>query len=270
MPEESEAAATERKHKAEFAANLDTQGRLWFVDQLDLDQPREPYHFKPRALHDTTKKRAAVNAGSLVSFVAGVSAQAKDDILNSVLLAQLAANKKYNRERDTVNWYAFYRNVLEHVGWALQAFEFTQYKHDEARFTMDKAVLKILVALLTGTGEYDVAKLTIEALKNLPEHDNRVVLFERESHEMRMGNFQIAVANETDTAVAVKMGAFYFTTTQDVTHILWAEFTQSSLTFYRGTQSMTLDTTIYAKVRDQIINKLGDRATQFVKDLEID
>src|SRR5216683_1057876 len=54
---------------------------------------------------------AYVNAGSVVSFVSGVSSRNQTDVLNTTLLAQLAANKKFDREIDTVNWYKFYRSV---------------------------------------------------------------------------------------------------------------------------------------------------------------
>lgn len=42
--------------------------------------------------------------------------------MNSTLLAQLAANKKFDRETDTANWYSEYANVLETVGWVVTSF----------------------------------------------------------------------------------------------------------------------------------------------------
>ena len=56
----------------------------------------------------------------MVTFVDGLSGQQKEDVLNSTLLAQLTANRKHDRERDTGAWYDAYRGVLEQVGWASQ------------------------------------------------------------------------------------------------------------------------------------------------------
>ena len=58
-----------------------------------------------------------VVAASVVSFADGVTGQQKEDLLNSTLLAQLAANRRHDRERDTLNWYDAYRRVLRGVGW---------------------------------------------------------------------------------------------------------------------------------------------------------
>src|ERR1700722_617734 len=44
-----------------------------------------------------------VAAASIVSFADGVSGQQKEDLLNSTLLAQLVANRRCDRERDTLN-----------------------------------------------------------------------------------------------------------------------------------------------------------------------
>ena len=48
---------------------------------------------------------ANVDAASVVTFVDGLSGQQKEDVLNSTLLAQLTANRKHDRERDTGAWY---------------------------------------------------------------------------------------------------------------------------------------------------------------------
>src|SRR3984957_624544 len=65
-----------------------------------------------------------VAAASIVSFADGVSGQQKEDLLNSTLLAQLVANRRCDRERDTLNWYDAYRSVLRGVGWHSETASF--------------------------------------------------------------------------------------------------------------------------------------------------
>src|SRR5947199_6215051 len=96
-----------------------------FISALELAMPGVSAR---RVRLDVAQPSAAVDAGSLVSFVAGVSEQHRADVLNATLLAQLAANKKFDRELDTRNWYAFYRNVLERVGWVVPDFSFTRFE----------------------------------------------------------------------------------------------------------------------------------------------
>jgi len=213
---------------------------------------------------------AAVDAAAVVSFVDGVSGQHKADVLNSVLLAQLAANKKYNRETDTANWYTFYRSVLEYVGWVVPAFSFSRFSTDGARFTVDGVVVKLLQAIASEQ-EIAVIRSAIDALKALQDRDGRVVLFETQSHSAALGNFQISTVGESaDGTVVMKIGAFYFGTTETVTRVLWFNFPRSGTRMYQAAQTMTLDDDVYVRVRQIIVDKLGDRAVSFIQDLDIE
>ena len=86
--------------------------------------------------------------GSLVSFVSNLTGQQKQDILDSSLLAQLAASKKYDREKDTENWYKFYTKVMENVGWVIQGFRFNKHDSKQSDFKLSQLTLEILSGLV--------------------------------------------------------------------------------------------------------------------------
>lgn len=215
-----------------------------------------------------TDKAGYVDAGSLVSFLAGVPLLHKHDVLNSTLLAQLAANVKYDREKQTTEWYKYYRTVLENVGWVIGSFDFTDYQSSGAEFTADKVILKILEAIATGN-DLAVVAATMEALNSLGDDAPAVKIFETSSHSANNGAFQIAAAAESDGVVVLKIGAFSFATTQTVTRILWFRFSSGATSFYKGDEVINLDDQVYAQVREAIVEKLGDRAVTFVKELPI-
>lgn len=212
-------------------------------------------------------KAGYVDAGSLVSFVAGVPLQHKQDVLNSTLLAQLAASAQYSREKQTAEWYAYYRNVLENIGWVIGKFSYTDYSSSGAQFTADKVILKILEAIATGN-DLAVVAATMEALNSLGDDDPAVKIFETSSHTANDGTFQIAAAAESDGVVVLKIGAFGFSTTQTVTRVLWFRFETGMTKFYKGDEVINLDDQIYAQVRQAVIEKLGDKAITFVKNLK--
>lgn len=241
-----------------------------FIDRLELAEPTpELARLIPAAprLVDT-EKGGYVDDGSMVSFVAGLSATHKSDVLNSTLLAQLAANKQFDREEKTEAWYDFYRTVLENVGWVIQAFDFTRFETAGATFSVDEVVVKILAAIAT-QNDIAVVTETLEAMKALTAEDGRVVLFNQESHSLQKGNFQIGVCSESDGVVVMKIGTFYFSTTQQVTRLLWMQFSSSESGFYQGAQTVNLNEEVYAQVRQQVVDKLGDKARTFVADLDI-
>jgi hypothetical protein len=214
------------------------------------------------------KEGTFVAAGSVVSFVAGVSGQSQNDVLNSALLAQLASDKKFNREKNVTDWYDFYRSVLENVGWVLQGFDFTEYKAGGDKFEADKAILEILAAVVT-QNELLIIKAAIEAAKSLPTTDGRISLFDHFTTTGTTSAFQIGVASQQNNAVAMKMGAFLFTAKTNVTQVLWFKFANRDSSLTKSTQTITLNTEVYDQVRTTVQQKLGDLTRTFVANLDI-
>src|SRR4051794_10822879 len=70
---------------------------------------------------DEAKKQAQVVGSALVAFAPGVSAQTRVAISDSALLAQLVANKRASQDTNPIKWFDAYAEVLQNVGWVLQA-----------------------------------------------------------------------------------------------------------------------------------------------------
>lgn len=215
-----------------------------------------------------TEAAGYVDDGALTSFVAGLAAQQKRDVLNSTLLAQLAANKAYDREKQTTEWYKKYREVLETVGWVLQEFDFTIFQTSGASFDVQEVVLKLLAAIAT-QDDIAVVTETLDAMKALSDEDGRVVLFNTASHSFHKGNFQVGAAAESDGVVVMKIGAFHFGTTETVNRLLWLRFSSNVSNMYQGSQTMNLNEQVYAQVRQAVIDKLGANAETYVGNLDI-
>ena len=254
------------------SSNVQLDRARSFISELELPPERGGLVFRDSQQLFVPKDgqlSAYVNAGSVVSFVSGVSSRSQTDVLNTTLLAQLAANKKFDRETDTVNWYKFYRSVLENVGWVLQDFDFTEYSTSGNVFTMDQAVLSILAAV-AAQNEFLVIKAAIDAAKGLADkNDGRIALFDAASSRGTKGAFQLGVATETNCVVAMKLGVFYFTTGTAITKVLWFKFSSKQSSLYQSSQSVTLDSGVYANVRSDVEQKLGDRTRQFLASLEL-
>ena len=217
---------------------------------------------------DPRQPSGFVDNGSLVTFLAGVDRQSQADVLNSMLLAQLAANKKFDREKDTVAWYAFYHDVLENLGWVVQQFAFARYDVAGSTATVDKVVLDLLAAVATENG-VAVAKSAIQALKALSSDDHRFTIFKHSSHSAQNGNFQVANCSSTGGVLKMSLGAFYFSSTQEDTQVLFFGWSSSNTNIYQSGQSIVLDRDVYAQVRQNVIAKLGEHAKTFVDDLDI-
>lgn len=242
--------------------------RIKFIQELELDIPIGDYIIGKRQFHTSDIPSAAVDGASLQSFVANLDFQGKSDVLNSTLLGQLAANKKFNREEKPEEWYNFYKSVLENVGWVLQEFNFNKYNASTASFETSKAIIEVLSALCTGN-EILIVKSAIDALNALKTEDNRVTIFEQNSHSLKKGNFQISICNQQNRQITMKVGCFYFDTSENIVRVLWHKFNSSKCNMYSGGQVITLNEDIYSRVRDSVIKKLGDNALKFIDNLDI-
>lgn len=241
-----------------------------YIDSLKLEDP-PPSLLTTRDTFANIKsdeESANVDAGSLISFDAKVTSQQKKDVLNSTLLAQLAANYAHDREADPVGWYKKYREVLENTGWTISGWNFNQFNSGSARFSADKVIIDILTSIATGN-QMLIVKETIDALNALDNGDGRVTLFDRESTNLTKGNFQVAVSTVVSDVVVLQLGAFYFETNHQVTRVLFFEFESGSTSFYKGAQTVNLNEEIYSRIRQKIVDKLGDRAEQYIDDLPI-
>lgn len=221
----------------------------------------------------TDKPSANIDAGSLVSFTANVSDQHRSDALNSTLLAQLNSDKLFNRfdPAQVIPWYQNYTTVLSKIGWDMQEFDFVNYQASGSTFSIDQSIIQILASFLTAP-ELAVEQAALTALENLKTDDPWYTVWDQQSHSANGGNFQLASCtdnNGAENTLVIKMSAYSFSTTETTTRFLWTNYSSSDTQLHYANETATLDEDVYTQVRQQIIDKLGDKAKTFVGSLDI-
>ena len=214
--------------------------------------------------------QAAIDAGSLLSFVDGVSPQEKDDVIFSVQLAQRGASGAFNRFTQTQSWYQKYTEILENIGWTAEQLAFAQYNQGEGEFRMDKAALKVIAAIAT-QNQLAILQESMKALEGLAENEGSIRLFDLHSSSQISGNFQIgAVQKAKNKALSMALGAFHVQGTDARRRFLFFSWGAQKVSFWTAAQKMTLNVTFYAQHRDKVQQKLGAAAADFINDLPLD
>jgi hypothetical protein len=221
---------------------------------------------KPAALPE--KLDAAVNAGSILSFVAEVEANERKDILYTVQLAQRVADKACDRFAETKTWYGKYNEVLEAVGWATEQYAFTAHKQEEGNLRMDKAALQIITAIAAGN-QLGAITASISALEKLAADDNAITLFDHYASGDLSGNFQIGAVQKSNGILSMALGAFYFRTAARRKKFLFFTWGENEVNFWTAAQKMTFNTGIYSRVRGDVEKKLGARAVEYIAAIDI-
>lgn len=211
---------------------------------------------------------ARIDAGSVVSFVDGLDAQEKDDVLFSVLLAQRGASGAHDRFTETQAWYRKYVEILENLGWATEQMAFRRYEQGDGEFRMDKEALAVIGAIATGN-QLAVLKEAIASLDKLADDDGSIQLFDFHSSQGHSGNFQLGTAQKSDNgAISMVLGAFYFRSSDDRKGFLFFKWGKQDVNFWTSVQRMTLNSKLYAGLRAEVTARLGD-GHAFIGDLQL-
>ncbi len=228
-----------------------------------------PLGVSTSARHADYTEQGFVCGGSTVSFTENLKGQQKSDVLNSTLFAQLVADAKHSRE--TPEWYEEYVQVLGMIGYEVEGlFKFKKFDCNSLTFTMDTAVLNVLMGLATDD-EIRLKQAILDAMKAFENEDKCVVLFDGYSKTSSThGGFQIfPCTTDSNNNALLSLGAFYFTSAQNGNNILFFDYITSSTSLFTAGQKCLLKMDIYDTVRDAILKKLGDKSKTEVANIPI-
>jgi len=223
----------------------------------------------------TSEAQGAVVEGSLLAFAEGVSRQNKEDVMDSFLFATLVANKAFNAENQSQQWYGKFNEVLATVGWLSANWGYARYHSTHQRFTMDQVGLEILgsaiaAAALPGPASVAMLKVSADAVKALQAQKKPLSLFERQTKKHRGANFRIGACFESSGGdLNVAMGAVNFLAASTVTDVLFWEWNSAEVKTFRGEDSLALNTSLYAEHRDLIKQRLGSNAKSAIEEFAI-
>lgn len=244
-----------------------------FINNLELSEPDTAITFPAITdtgtdyLETTEGDTGIMNFRSLCSFAAGISRQRQEDVLNSLLLAQRVATKSYPEDSQIMEWYRKYFEVLDRIGWIFENRDFSTFETRSSLFNIEKAILEILGTALS-QNQMAVIMKTVDAFKSLGGDDKRFIAFEKNTHTMYRGCFQLGVAAEENSTLTVSATAFALFTQKKISQILFFSSQKEVSEFRFCASKATLNDGVFRDARETIRDKLGD-ASGFVAALDI-
>jgi hypothetical protein len=220
---------------------------------------------------DELKDQAAVVGSEVVSFVKGVSAERRQDIVNCALLAQLAANRKVQDKTRIFEWYEAYFDVLTNLGWVLQDKGFSSYEGKADGLEAHEAILKVAGVLLGASPTaLAIVTSTIEAMKEMDKDNPWITIFDRESKSAKSARFQIALAEEDAAGqFMVTLMAFGLEAESTLTQVLFFRIRSDKVSFKHCSGKVTINEVVLAGVREKIQAKLVGRTGGYVDALDL-
>jgi hypothetical protein len=226
-----------------------------FVQTVKL--PKPPPRVRARDITDTppiklteTDGQSLVVGSSLIVAAEKVPVEAREDLINCTLFAQLAANAEVGTARKISDWYDVYFRTLTAIGWAQSDTQFEEYEFKSRNAEAHKAILKVLTALLgPEAAALAVVKTAIEALQSMNEDAPWITLFDRQSKTGRSARFQVATAEvDSSRLLQTALVGFELKATTSLTQVLFFKSAASSTELKYSAGKATI---FEAALRDQ-------------------
>ena len=201
-------------------------------------------------------------AGTLMVFPAGVSEPGRQDILDSLLLAQLVANKQHDPYQASSGWRRNWAHTMDLLHWAVTA-SLGQEGPRKQPFTLASLIAQTLNAtpgpdvttLLAGLGAVHVKALEPYCTRQ-----------DAESTQLRL-TFGLA---HSDCLIQLASIAFEIAAPLEqhwLSHT-YGDNAHSALTVSRMGTTLTL-TSGYAAERSKVITSLGSKRSQEIERIEL-
>ncbi len=242
-----------------------------FVNALELPaSKRGGFESAPITIdYEAQKNQALVVASDVVSFVKGVSNERRQDIVNSSLLAQLAASKRVPDRKNVIDWYKTYFEVLENIGWVTQNSTFSAYTQEADGLETHKAILKAAAVFLgPAPAALAVVTSTLEAMKSMDSNSSWIKIFDRETKCAETAHFQIALAEQgNNDQFFVSLMAFSLKAQTDITQFLFFKIRKDEVELKKCMGKVTINDDVLVSVRERVKQKIAAHANDYIAKL---
>jgi hypothetical protein len=223
-----------------------------------------------RPAFDPAKDQATVVGSEIISFVRGVPAPIRDNIVNCSLLAQLAAKKVTSGQNNSQAWYDVYFDTLTAIGFAVEERGFAQYHQKGNDLEAHKAILKIAATLFgPASTALAVVESTLDAMHSFIDGP-WLTIFKRESETATAGRFQVTVVEPArNSGSTLGLMAFELEGNAMLTQILFFKFRSSDVILRHASGKVTIDTEILDVISAELSQKIAAYARSYVAELPL-
>lgn len=215
-------------------------------------------------------EQAWLVGSQIVAFDQNVDAKRRVAAVQSALLAQLAAQSHYPRP-DTVEearaWQSIYVQTLTHIGWVLQSGEVFKNSTGEVDVKIDRALIKLLEALLPGGAAIAVAERVVGALENLDAKAPLITVFQKRVVEQQSVDFSMALSTQNNAGFLVNIIEYALDAREYDEQILFFKWSSADASLNGRRYDLTLDDSLFAEIQPAVERKIEDFSRNFISQI---
>ncbi|TDV65876.1 hypothetical protein [Pseudomonas sp. LP_7_YM] len=204
--------------------------------------------------------RAAVTGQALIGFVEGMSQQAREDVLDTVTYATLAADKRYDVVTENGEWYKTFRSAMTRaLNWTPQDLAYVSRSSRERVLTLDQVGLQLIASSLAAAATGGTAagalilQIAQDAVQALRGQDEPARLFNSRTEKPGGARFLVGGCNESAEGVIVlAVGAVEVKTSLNVTNVLFANWNSVAVDLNQSADVLVFHQSLYAQRRERV------------------
>lgn len=250
-----------------------------YVDRLDLPErkPRaasfESAEFAESAspTQFSVNEQAVVIGSQIAEFASGVDAMTRNAIADSILIAQLAANKAADSDTDVMGWYRKYVDVLQNIGWVVGDMEFKKQVVSDTDAGVHTAIIPVITSMLVpGSAALTMVLAVLNGLKEMHSDSKWMTVFDKSSQHAKGAKFQFSqVDADSNGNPQISVLCFGMLADHTVTQVLFFKFSQDKVTLESAISTLSMTAQQLEAVHGSIATRVRPFVVDYVKNIEI-
>ncbi len=242
-----------------------------YVVGLDLPQSTRGLEARAQAIQFSQGAEALAVGSELTEFTAEVPAELRGPISDSVLLAQLAANKSSTGAPDVFHWYGKYTEVLQNLGWTLGDAEMQTQAVSDENAAMHKAIIPVITAMLgPGAAAASIVLAVLNGLEKMDTSTPWITVFDRSSQHASGAKFQVShVGCGADGQPAVRLLCLGIQAEETITQVLFFRFKSKKAELRKAQADLTISMERLNSAKDLVAARVAPFIADYVRRVEL-
>ncbi|MGG5890104.1 hypothetical protein ACLF3G_23530 [Falsiroseomonas sp. HC035] len=244
-----------------------------YIQSVELPSARSrgPGDAPPRPPEFTDAPQGVAIGSQLTEFTSRVGEAIRPAISNSLLLAQLAAEKANPGDQDPRAWFGSFNTVLGQVGWVPVGGVRATQEISDRDAELHKAIIPVLAAALgPAAAAGSIVISVLQGLQAMDEDAPWLTLFRRKSQRASVAQFGINFIDGGDGGgAALKAVHFSLTATRVLTQVLFARLSEVNASVSTEQRELMLSSATIAAAEDPLEKKLGRHIADNIMNIDI-
>lgn len=239
---------------------------------MKLDLPDAGPAFEAATPLEFSDEHEAVAVGAqLTEFTAAVPAGVRGAIADSILLAQLAANKITTQTEDVFRWYDKSIELLQNIGWQVRDLDFQAQQVSDQKGWVHKEMIPVLALLLgpqAAAASIVIAVLT--GLQNMDSSSPWITLFDQASQHARGAKFQVSYVDaDAQGEPEISLLGFGIQAERTITQVLFFKASAQSAEVKKASAKLAVSMERLNSAKDALAGRVQPYIADYVKNMDI-